>query len=96
MRGAVRLTRREVGSLLVCTYDSVLRIRDAPLELPNALPDGRPYLWQPLGAEEEEHHDQDHQNGDRPMAIIEVPALVTLERIDEGNLGMERHRCSIV
>jgi hypothetical protein len=61
----IRLTRGEIGAL-IRAHDGVLGIRDAPFEFPNALADRRPYLWQTLGAEEEENDEQDEQDLPHP------------------------------
>ena len=47
---------------LVRAHDRVLGVRQAPLELADPLPDGRADLRQPLGAEQQQHHQQDHHD----------------------------------
>jgi hypothetical protein len=70
--GAIWLARGEIVAL-VRAHDGILSIRNASLELPNALADGRPHLRQPLGAEEEERHYQDEQYLPHPEITHRTP-----------------------
>jgi hypothetical protein len=47
---------------LVPTHDGLLGVGQASLELPNALADRRADLGQPLGAEEQQDHHQNHRD----------------------------------
>jgi hypothetical protein len=72
----ISLTRGQIVPLVVGAHDRVLGIRNAPLELPDSLPDGRPDLWQPLGAKEEQYHQQD----DHDLGKAQVPHRDLLEK----------------
>jgi hypothetical protein len=67
---------REISPLIIRSHNSILGVRNAPLEFPDALSNGRPYLWQSFGSEEQQDDDHDHQ--DFPHA--EISHLVPLEK----------------
>jgi hypothetical protein len=67
---------REISALIIRSHNGVLGVRNTPLEFPNALSNGRPYLRQSFGPEEQQDDNHDHQ--DFPYA--EISHLVPLEK----------------